>query len=370
MIKVVAGTHVKEDLITSHRWLNPQRPDPDGVQLATIKAFLNKHKQIKRVWFDEWCMPQGDRTEEEQQSFDMMLANVNMLYLGASVLILLDLSYVSRFWTQFEAWCSMQLPSADGLRPASGTANERFYIECIQNAAEQAPLHKQMLIQSWATKTPIQAHDFLAKPDVTVTNQSDKQRQLKKIQLLDSKVRGAFAEIDRRKKAEEAARVAAQKAAVDQAMAKQAAATASLTQAQLELVAWERENGAVAGEQNRLKMKVRAAERGLDDAKQNLESVKARNAPAHKQKKVANVSSTAMDAFFKKIGSSLEQVKSATELRWSTTGLTYSDCKAIAHVIAGGAMAQLQVTWHLTVLIPCLETWRTRSLGLTVPFDV
>ena len=43
---------------------------------------------------------------------------------------------------------------------------------------------------------------------------------------------------------------------------------------------------------------------------------------------------------------------------------------ALANACAGGAMAQLQVDWRLTALIPCLETWRTRSLGLTVSFDV
>ena len=54
-------------------------------------------------------MPQGEKTAEEKVAFDKMLSNVNMLYLGTTVLILLDLSYVSRFWTQFEAWLGMQM---------------------------------------------------------------------------------------------------------------------------------------------------------------------------------------------------------------------------------------------------------------------
>ena len=80
----------------------------------------------------------------------------------------------------------------EGLRPAVGTQNERFRIICVQNAAEQAELHKQMLITSWKDKTPEQAHDFLAKPDVQVTNQSDKTRQLPKIASLGSTVKQAF----------------------------------------------------------------------------------------------------------------------------------------------------------------------------------
>jgi hypothetical protein len=46
-------------------------------------------------------MPQGaHRTSDEQAEFDSTLPFVNLLYLGASVLILLDLSYMSRFWVR------------------------------------------------------------------------------------------------------------------------------------------------------------------------------------------------------------------------------------------------------------------------------
>ena len=63
---------------------------------------------------------------------------------------------------------------------------------CIQGAAEQAELYRKALTDQWATKTPQQAFDFLSKPDVTVTNQSDKEGQLPKIKALDATVRGAF----------------------------------------------------------------------------------------------------------------------------------------------------------------------------------
>ena len=83
----------------------------------------------------------------------------------------------------------MQRVTPDGLRPAVGTSSERFHIVCIQNAAEQAELHKQMLVHAWASKTPQQAFEFLSKPDVDVTNKSDKDMQLPK--LLDLSLRGA-----------------------------------------------------------------------------------------------------------------------------------------------------------------------------------
>ena len=43
-------------------------------------------------------MPQGERTPAEKVDFQHMLSNINLLYLGCHVLVLLDLSYLSRFW--------------------------------------------------------------------------------------------------------------------------------------------------------------------------------------------------------------------------------------------------------------------------------
>ena len=43
-------------------------------------------------------MPQGERTPAEKVNFQHMLSNINLLYLGCHVLVLLDLSYLSRFW--------------------------------------------------------------------------------------------------------------------------------------------------------------------------------------------------------------------------------------------------------------------------------
>ena len=44
--------------------------------------------------------------------------------------------------------------------------------------------------------------------------------------------------------------------------------------------------------------------------------------------------------------------------------------EAFSGALANGAMAQLQVSWRLTALTPCLEPWQARSLGLTVLFGV
>ena len=39
------------------------------------------------------------RTADDAAHFKWMLRNVNLLYLGCAVLIVMDISYLSRFWT-------------------------------------------------------------------------------------------------------------------------------------------------------------------------------------------------------------------------------------------------------------------------------
>eukprot|EP00900_Chrysochromulina_parva_P018879 jgi/Chrpa1/26993/Chrysochromulina_OHIO_Genome00008865-RA len=190
--EVVRRTYVEKILSISHRWMEPTQPDPDGEQLKAIKDFLvsSAGNRIELVWIDGGSMPQdkpkGTRTKEDTADFEIMLSQVNMLYLGTTVLILFDLSYLSRFWTQFEAWLGMQFATPNGLKSAVGTEYARHHIVCIQNAAAQSELYTKALTDQWATKTPQQAFDFLSKPDVTVTNASDKQDQLPKIMKLDA----------------------------------------------------------------------------------------------------------------------------------------------------------------------------------------
>ena len=101
------------------------------------------------------------------------------------MLILLDLSYVSRFWTQFECWCSMQSLSKDGLSPAA-PAERRCTIVPILGANSSLV---ECVLAMWGQRSPEEAHGLLAKADVTVTNQKDKDRQLPKILRLDERVR-------------------------------------------------------------------------------------------------------------------------------------------------------------------------------------
>ena len=57
-------------------------------------------------------MPQGERTPAEKVNFQHMLSNINLLYLGCHVLVLLDLSYLSRFWV-----CSAESKTSNSSPP-------------------------------------------------------------------------------------------------------------------------------------------------------------------------------------------------------------------------------------------------------------
>jgi hypothetical protein len=121
------------------RWEQPSKPDTKGEQLRQLQAHLRAHRDIQYVWYDYACMPQrsttdvDDRTQADLKEFDLMLSSIADLYLTAKVLILLDKTYPTRFWTTMEAWCSMQTSTSSGVRP-SREGEQRYSIACIHNA--------------------------------------------------------------------------------------------------------------------------------------------------------------------------------------------------------------------------------------------
>ena len=183
---------IKNILFVSHRWEEFGRPDVNGVQLQAIQEYLHDHPDIKWVWFDYSSMPQNTggfafdtRTPEEKAEFQLMLSAIADLYLTARVLILLDGSYASRFWTLTEAWCSMQTATPEGLRPAT-EAERRYTISCIHNADDE--YDAKGLVSKVSTKTPDEMYGILEKPDVNVTNAKDKVAMLPVIQKTNQRV--------------------------------------------------------------------------------------------------------------------------------------------------------------------------------------
>ena len=103
---------------------------------------------------------------------------------GCSVLVLLDLSYQSRFWTQYELWLSLQKGTADGLVPAEASES-RSHVETIHSGTQDLA---ESLKKMWRAKNTDQARATLSARDVKVTNQSDKDIHLTKLRVLNQSV--------------------------------------------------------------------------------------------------------------------------------------------------------------------------------------
>jgi len=192
MADACSGAYRHNILAVSHRWETTEVPDVQGAQMEAIRDYLAENRNIEYVFFDYTCMPQGEKSAAEKREFRAVLPNINLLYLGASVLALMDLSYMSRFWTQFEAWLSFQMPTRNGLVSAP-PLERRCTVRCIHNAPAS---QEQQLARMWAGMTAKSAHAVLSQPDVVVTNQSDKDTQLPKLLQLDQMVADCMAELE------------------------------------------------------------------------------------------------------------------------------------------------------------------------------
>jgi len=127
------------------------------------------------------CMPQREsetvdrRTSAELDEFQNMLSAIADLYLTSRVLILLDNTYKTRFWTTTEAWCAMQTATVHGVQ--TSTESEcRYSIACIHIAIKEYA--EPELVTTLSRRTPREMHTFLASTDIAVTNLKDKEQML------------------------------------------------------------------------------------------------------------------------------------------------------------------------------------------------
>jgi hypothetical protein len=118
-------------------------------------------------------MPQApNKSALDKMEQKVMLPNINLLYLFGQVLVLLDISYMSRFWTSFESFLAMRKVTREGLITVSGAElAARMSVVCLHNATDT---FGDFLKSMWMNKSVEQAHAVLERPDVCVTNQSDK----------------------------------------------------------------------------------------------------------------------------------------------------------------------------------------------------
>jgi len=186
----LSGEYTLEILSLSYRWQTADHPDPTGMQLRALQQHLRHHLHIKHVFVDYMCLPQGqDRTPKEKAEFQVTLPNINLLYLGTSVLVIMfDRTYMERFWPQFEAWLSFMSGDETGI-VSTPNGQLRCSIECL---GDTPVWYKNALTDRWSKRSTAAAHKELSESWVQVTNQSDKEVQLNKVSHLDFMVRHHF----------------------------------------------------------------------------------------------------------------------------------------------------------------------------------
>ena len=79
----------------------------------------------------------------------------------------------------------MQVATTEGLISEHFPSRRRYVIACVHGAPEQL---QASLVEEWSKCNAKLAYDKLGKPDVHVTNESDKELQLRKVLELDEKV--------------------------------------------------------------------------------------------------------------------------------------------------------------------------------------
>jgi ankyrin repeat protein len=190
-------------LAISYPWQGFGDPDSTGDRLNAVADHLEHHPEIEYVWWDFMCVPQvtneinretkkvehpypntyAKKNDFEKAYFEAMIheGGVNLIYLGAYVLSIVNSLYVQRFWTQFEYYLATRSVTTDGFAPGHG----RTSVICIQSLAGCNAAQVAALEAKWAQVSTDKAVEVLGHKDVTVTNLKDKLSLLKKLPELE-----------------------------------------------------------------------------------------------------------------------------------------------------------------------------------------
>ena len=93
--ELLRGDAMARFRVVSHRWEDPDHPDPDGTKVKELQTFLKESQDVEGIWADYPCLPQGNnRSDEEQRYFDQALRDMNLLYMGSRVIVFVDREYL------------------------------------------------------------------------------------------------------------------------------------------------------------------------------------------------------------------------------------------------------------------------------------
>ena len=146
--------------------------------------FLDLYPEIEHVWYDHACLPPSDDADADADAVGRMRRCACLPFLCGSCLLLVDGGYCARFWTQYEAWLSLQKASAAGIVDAR--TRERCHVRLLH---EEPEFMATLLIEMWKLKPAGQAGVVLRSPLVPAARAADKEEQLGELARLDEWLR-------------------------------------------------------------------------------------------------------------------------------------------------------------------------------------
>jgi hypothetical protein len=181
-----SGNYRLEFAAVSHRWTKRGHPDNDGSQLLKLQEELRKRPSIQWIWVDWMCMPQNEgkhrKTPLEKDYFKLALSQVNLLYLFMHVFILYDADYARRFWCLLESYMATHRPTLDALEFERPHDTETRY-DLIPMGSMEGEHEQLMAFLGSLNKDTATYLKKLSQPDIKVTNQSDKDTMIDKMQV-------------------------------------------------------------------------------------------------------------------------------------------------------------------------------------------
>ena len=188
--ELLRGDAMARFRVVSHRWEDPDHPDPDGTKVKELQTFLKDNQDVEGIWADYPCLPQGRaRTDEEKRYFDQALRNMNLLYMGSRTIAFVDVDYRRRFWTQFEFFCATHKADVRGIVPRTKKElQHHIKVIALGVAKESNGADEKALFETWANKTVDQAIEILGHKDVSITNQSEKDPMLRRLKEFEQRV--------------------------------------------------------------------------------------------------------------------------------------------------------------------------------------
>jgi hypothetical protein len=186
LAKAATGAYQIEFVAVSHRWMKKGSPDANGLQLAKLQQALRSREDVQWVWIDWMCMPQYEghhkKTALEKDYFKRALQQVNLLYLFMHVFILFDADYQRRFWCLLESFMATHKLTANALEFVAGDDQGARKYDVITMGSMEG---EEDIAASFVRALDKDVYVFLEKlthDDVQVTNLSDKEVMIKKMQ--------------------------------------------------------------------------------------------------------------------------------------------------------------------------------------------